>query len=273
MSEIPTIFVATPCFGGLVTKDYMQSVLSMMQVAAQNDLKMTLALLGNDALITRSRNSLVSSFINMESATHLLFVDADIGFEPDQVLRLFMADKDVVGGMYPIKDYDWSRMPRLSSSTDSFSEDAIHYVGTPLPDSVAEWDGDFVTGIYAGTGMLMIKRAVIERMIALYPELRYSGVHAFPKRDPSPTTQYALFECLIDDETGLYLSEDFAFCQRWRKIGGKIWLDTAGRLTHTGAHKFSGNPASRYNHRARYAASPPQIRYTGGVKTREERSR
>lgn len=246
MSENPVIFIATPCFGGMVTKEYMQSILSTMHVAAQNNIQMILALLGNDALITRSRNSLVSNFINETAATHLLFIDADISFEPDQVLRLLKADKDVVGGIYPIKDYDWARIS-VTSAAKNYPEDAMHYVGTPVPAKSAEWDGDFVTAIYAGTGMLMIKRAVIERMIAAYPQLQYSGIHAFPRIESSAATQYALFECLIEKDTGLYLSEDYAFCDRWRQIGGKIWLDTVGRLTHTGAHKFSGNPADRYH--------------------------
>lgn len=243
MQNSINVFIATPCYGGMVFKDYMQSIIAAMHEAARYGVQLTLALLGNDALITRSRNSLVSSFLNESRATHLLFIDADISFEPEQLIRLLRADKDVVAGMYPIKDYDWERH---GTQGETVSEAGMHYVGTPLPATEAEWDGDFVTAVYAGTGMLMVKRAAIERMIAAYPRLRYSGIHAFPRPKKSAATQYALFECLIEEDTGLYLSEDYAFCHRWREIGGKVWLDTAGRLTHTGSHRFAGNPAPRH---------------------------
>ncbi len=247
MSEIPFVFIATPCFGGLVTQAYMQSVIALMQHAGQAPMHMTLALLGNDALITRSRNTLVSSFLNDSTATHLLFVDADISFEPEQVTRMLKADKDVVAGMYPIKALDWdiTRL-RPPHSRESDEESALHYVGTPLIGDEAQWDDDFVTASYAGTGLILIKRAVIERLIAAYPELQYGAIHSYPRTNRTPATQYALFECMIDADTGLYLSEDYAFCQRWRAIGGEIWLDTAGKLTHTGPHSFPGNPAPRY---------------------------
>ncbi len=248
MSEKPFIFIATPCFGGLVTQGYMQSVIALTQHATQSPLNLTLALLANDALITRSRNTLVSTFLNDTAATHLLFIDADISFDPEQVFRMLAADKDVVAGMYPIKALDWdiARL-RPPHSTESDEESALHYVGTPLTGRDVEWDGDFVTASYAGTGLILIKREVIERMIAAYPELQYGAIHSYPRTKRTPATQYALFECMIDEETGLYLSEDYAFCHRWRALGGQIWLDTAGKLTHTGPHSFPGNPKPRYD--------------------------
>ena len=246
MSE-QSIFLATPCFGGQVCQSYMQSVISLMQYMSNHPVPMTLALLGNDALITRSRNTLVSSFLNNSTATHLLFVDADISFDPADVMRLLAADKDLVGGMYPIKALDWDSAETLMPfGRETPEASAMHYVGTPEAREVAEWDGDFVTATYVGTGMMLIKRVVIEKLIAAYPHLQYGAIHAYPRPTHTPQTQYALFECLIDEKTGLYLSEDYAFCQRWRDIGGRIWLDTATRLTHTGPHHFVGNPRPRY---------------------------
>lgn len=224
----------------------MQSVISLMQHQAEPPLKLTLALLGNDALITRSRNTLVSTFLNDTDATHLLFVDADISFAPEQVTRLLAADKDVVGAMYPIKTLDWDHAARRGDGRETNEEAALHYVGTPLDDGQARWDGDFVTASYAGTGMLLIRRRVLELMTGVYPQLQYNAIHSYPWVKRTPATQYALFDCLIDAATGLYLSEDYAFCQRWRAMGGEVWLDTAARLTHTGPYGFAGNPAPRY---------------------------
>jgi hypothetical protein len=227
----------------------MQSVIALMQHASQYPLTINLALLGNDSLITRSRNTLVSTFLNDTNMTHLLFVDADIGFDPRDVIRMISADKDVVAGMYPLKVYDWQNEIGPSSS-ESREEAALHYVGTPLVSQLAEWDGDFVTASYGGTGMMLIRREAIERMIEAYPNLQYQSVHVHPRPARTPKIQYALFECMIDSKLGIYLSEDYAFCQRWRDMGGTIWIDTLAKLTHTGQHTFPGNPALRYGRTA-----------------------
>jgi len=247
MIENKSIFIATPCYGGLVTQAYMQSIIATVQYAAGRSLVMTLALLGNDALITRARNTLVSSFLNDTQSTHLLFIDADISFEPEQVIRLLEADKDIAAAMYPIKALDWEIASlRPDHSAETIEESALNYVGMPLYDSAAERDGDFISASYAGTGMMLIRRETIEAMIKAYPKLQYDVIHSFPRVKRTPKTQYALFECMIDPETGLYLSEDFAFCHRWRALGGKIWLDTESRLTHWGAYGFAGNTSPRY---------------------------
>ena len=92
---------------------------------------------------------------------------------------------------------------------------------------------------------MLLKRRVIERMIEAYPQTRYTGAHAYSNAAGGGVS-YALFDCLIDKATNAYVSEDFGFCQRWRDIGGKIWLDTEGRLTHVGSYNFQGDPGPRF---------------------------
>lgn len=242
MTDNPFVFVATPCYGGLVTQTYMQSVIALMQHSAISGTRMTLAMLGNDALITRSRNTLLSTFLNDTDATHLMFIDADIGFEPDHIDRLLSADKPLVAGLYPLKALDWTRATPTSSETAE--ESALHYVGDPGQGTSR--DNGFARADYAGTGFMLIRRDVIEAMIEAYPSLRYNHIHAYP-RAKAVSQQYALFECLIEPDTGIYLSEDFAFCRRWREMGGEIWVDLMGKLTHTGSHIFQGNPAARHS--------------------------
>ncbi|NOG73234.1 hypothetical protein [Roseicella sp. DB1501] len=241
------VVVATPCFGAMVHQDYMLSVIRLMRYAALQGIGLGLEMLGHDSLITRSRNTLLGRFLDMPEATHLLFVDADIAFEPEQLGRMLAAGKDLVAGLYPIKAIRWDAAARARLDAGEAPETApLLYVGTPAAGAAAERDGDFVTAEYAGTGFMLIRRAAIERMIAAYPETRYRAIHAFaPGARPRPEL-HALFESVIDRETGTYLSEDFTFCQRWRAIGGKVWLDTAGRLTHVGAHDYAGQPAPRY---------------------------
>ena len=126
--ERPALLIATPCFGGLVTQGYMESVLSLLAYAADGRFTLQLSMLGHDSLITRSRNTLVAAFMDQPSATHLLFIDADIAFEPAQVERMLAFDQDIVAGIYPLKTVDWERV-----RTDRREEPAdagLQYVGT-----------------------------------------------------------------------------------------------------------------------------------------------
>jgi len=246
MSDRPHIFLATPCFGGMVTTDYMRSVIALMQVAEGAGFDLSHALLGHDALITRCRSTLLGNF--MESpASHLLFVDADIAFTPAQVLRLLRAGRDFAAGMYPIKALNWNHAAlhqRLHGETGETA--CLMYVGTPCPPAERETEDGMVTAIYAGTGFMLVTRAAVERLIAAYPQTRYRAIHAWPPpAEPAPE-RHALFDTMILPETGEYLSEDYAFCHRWRAIGGRIWLDTTCRLTHVGSFEYHGNPAARF---------------------------
>jgi hypothetical protein len=246
---VTKIIVATPCYGGLVTQRYMQCIYLLLQAAAQVGIHTQLELLGYESLITRGRNTLVAKFLDDLVATHLLFVDADIGFEAEQVLRMLNSDRDVVAGMYPLKLIEWTSaaLDRLNGG-EPLEVAPLRFVGTPCTGLEREVDGTLVTAEYAGTGLMLIRRNVFERMIDAYPDLRYSTAHnsSVPNRSPN---QYAFFDCLIHPDTREYLSEDFSFCKRWRALGGKIWLDTGGTTAHIGTYEFRGSPGGRFSNR------------------------
>ena len=213
----PLIVVATPCYGGLVTQTYMTSVLTLTQYAARGDFDLDVMLLGGDALISRARSLLVAVMLDNPRATHLLFIDADIAFDVEQVLRLLRFDKDFVAGFYPVKQIDWQQVPRRALEGEPLTSAGLTYVGT-----------------------------LCERMMTAYPELRFRKSHELTSRVAPTDKLFALFDCLIEPETGVYLSEDYAFCRRWRAIGGEIWLDTRSRLTHSGPQSFVGDTAFRF---------------------------
>lgn len=242
----PLVVIGTPCFGGLVSHDYMMSVLRLSAEAPAAGIEVAVITLGHDALITRARSTIVARFLDNPATTHLLFVDADISFEPEQALRLLRFDKDIVAGLYPAKLLDWSRLgARLGRSGETLEEAGYAYVGEPCAGDELRIEQGFATARYAGTGFQLIRRAVFERMMAAYPESRYRGAHVYPPpRDGGH--QYALFDCMIDPESGAYLSEDYAFCRRWRALGGEIWLDLQSRLTHAGQHDYRGNAGARF---------------------------
>lgn len=245
----PFVVIATPCYGGLVAQGYMESVIQTMIHAAGHGYDLTLAMNGQDSLITRSRNTLVASFLDMPQATHLMFIDADIVFPADAVHRLLAFDQDLVAGMYPIKNIDWplvqkrASVPDASGNTPALSTElGLNFVGLPNVPEKRENRGGFVTGTYAGTGFMLIKREVFTKMITAYPETKYGSAQTYPRRSHESPNQYALFDCMIEPGTNIYLSEDFAFCRRWQQLGGKIWLDTETKLAHIGTYRFEGSP-------------------------------
>ncbi len=144
-AQRPMLFIATPCFGGLVSQHYMQSILALMQFAGPAGFDAALALLGHDSLITRSRNTLVSQFLQTPHATHLLFIDADISFEAEQVLQMLSFDQDFVAGVYPLKVIDWSdaAIRRAATQAESFQAAPLLYVGSLCPGAERARDGRF----------------------------------------------------------------------------------------------------------------------------------
>lgn len=250
----PLIVVGTPCFGGLVTQDYTMSLLNLSAAAPKAGFDVAVILLGNDALITRGRSAIVARFLDNPATTHLLFIDADITFSPELVIRMMQFDKDFVAGLYPAKIIDWQQLAnRFGQTGETLDEAGLAYVGDVCTGNERKDENGFATGVYAGTGFQLIKRKVFERMITAYPETKYKAAHAFPRSSNASENLYALFDCMIDPETGVYLSEDYAFCRRWRAIGGEIWLDLTSKLVHTGNYSFRGNAAAHF-------AQPRQVK-------------
>ncbi len=243
----PFVVVGTPCFGGLVAQDFAMSLVQLSSAASAAGFDMAIVMLGNDALITRARSAIVAKFLDNPATTHLLFVDADITFSVDAVIRMLRFDKDFVAGLYPAKILDWQQMAnRFGQSTETLEEAGLAYVGDMCAGPALKIENGFATGNYAGTGFQLIKRNVFERMFAAYPESKYKALHAFPRPRQASENLYALFDCMIDKDSGVYLSEDYAFCSRWKSLGGEIWLDLSSRLVHTGSYSFRGNAQARF---------------------------
>lgn len=239
------LVVATPCFGGQISAVYALSLLKLQaRIRAYRDFNIKVLMKDGDALITRARASLLSQFLDDASATHLLFIDADIGFEPEQVLRLVECGADMCAAVYPIKRIDWQQMKNALESAQPNPAASLHYAfEVENPNAVIANSG-FIKVRYAGTGFLMIRRAALERMCAHYPQLRYKRDHSIDAAIASDN-RFALFECMIGED-GTYLSEDFAFCKRWSDMGGEIWADLSSRLHHIGPMTFCGDLASRF---------------------------
>jgi hypothetical protein len=247
MTDRIHLVVATPCFGGQVSSLYASSIFRLQRaIRAIPNTELKVLLRDGDALITRARANLVTQFLDDPTATHFLFVDADIGFAPERVFRLIESGADMVAGIYPIKRVNWDKAVRMTRAGESdISSAALDYVlEIDDPDHVVVVNG-FTRVRYAGTGFLMVRRRVFEKMSAAYRSLQYFREHSLDTLSGSPN-RFALFECMIDPATGTYLSEDFAFCKRWTDIGGEIWAGLESRLDHVGPAVFRGDVSSQF---------------------------
>jgi hypothetical protein len=207
-----------PMYNGVCNESTFISMVKFTIIAAKLGINYSIDTMVNESLITRGRNNLVAKFIFNEAATHLMFIDTDLGFDAESILRLLCANQDVVGGVYPMK-----RIP-------------IRYVINTVPNPVV--NGDLVEVSTLGTGFMLVKRSVIESMIAAHPELKYrDNIGIGAQYEPH---MYGLFDTMIDPD-GNYLSEDWTFCYLWRMMGGKVFADTGIRLDHTGYHKYAGD--------------------------------
>jgi hypothetical protein len=240
------LVVATPCFGGQISVLYAASLFKLQTLLrAYSGLNLKLIFKDGDALITRARASLISQFLDDPSATHLLFIDADIGFEPEQVLRLLQCGAEMCAAVYPVKRIDWDKVKRtIDSGRPNPAAASLQYVfEVEDRDAVIARSG-FVKVRYAGTGFLMIRRQALEEMCAQYPLLQYKRDHSLDAATASDK-RFALFECMIAED-GTYLSEDFAFCKRWTDMGGEIWADLDSKLHHVGPMTFRGDLSSQF---------------------------
>lgn len=216
------LLIGTPCTGGTVTNLYTQSVLNFQKACLdRQDVRFDSLAQWGDPLITRARQGLVTQCLCHPTATHLLFIDADVGFKPEQVFRLLKFDADIVAAAVP-------RNPR---EADRSPEPSLYFNYVSVNSAPAGRNG-FVKALTAGTGLMLIKRSALEDMVEKYRSLRYKSEFASDPAD-SRYWSYALFNCLIETDKGL-LNEDESFCRRWTDMGGEIWVDLESALKGEG---------------------------------------
>jgi hypothetical protein len=237
----PFIYLAVPCYGGNLNLYFVNSLLKLQDACRERSVGLYVDMMGGEALITRGRSRLAARFLAHAEATHLLFIDADIGFEPANVFRLLDAGKDVIAAVCPLKKIDWEKVRKaVKDGVSDLQAAAIGYVVRFLPtaDSSVEVNDGFAQVAYGGTGFLMIRRAAMQRLVDAHPELR---AKMRDMGDDLAPEAVMVFDTMIEPETGQYLSEDYAFCRRWRDLGGEIWADFEARLTHVGHAAYTGS--------------------------------
>jgi hypothetical protein len=199
----------------MLTESTFMSFIKWANTARQLGIDWTVETMVNESLISRARNTLTAKFLDMPDATHLFFVDADIGWEPWHLLVLLNRDVDVCAGLYPMKT-----MP-------------IKWVVNGFEGAEEGPDG-FQEVSKAGTGFLLMKKHVFEKLNkhpAVKPYKNDIGLD--PKYDQHLKTY---FDTAVRQNR--YYSEDWTFCENWRDLGGKIWMDKRILLRHSGSYVF-----------------------------------
>jgi hypothetical protein len=207
-----------PCYGGMLTEQTFMSFVKWGNTARQLGIDWTVETMTNESLISRARNTLTAKFLNTPESTHLMFIDADIGWEPWHLLLLLDRQKDVIGGLYPMKS-----MPIKWCVN-----------GIPGHENGPADDPNLVEVSKTGTGFLLIKREVFEKLDA-HPAVKpFANDIGLPAELNSHMKTY--FDTAVRE--GRYYSEDWTFCENWRDLGGQVFVDKRILLRHTGTYVF-----------------------------------
>lgn len=279
------LFLATPMYGGNNVGLYMKACLDLQGLCLQYGIEIRFSFLFNESLITRARNYLVDEFLRSD-CTHLLFVDADIHFDPNDVLALIALNKDVIGAPYPKKSINWKNIALSLVKDPTLSANELEnlvgdYVFNPVPGTKEFNVREPLEVLEIGTGFMMVKREVFEKFKNAYPKQNYKPDHAGQANFDGSRYIHAYFDTVIDNgytyddlyqlvklaaagdnikkrakefleteknATHRYLSEDYMFCQYARKIGIQIWLCPWMKTQHIGTYAFNGNLPAIANH-------------------------
>jgi len=248
------VTVSTPCFGGMLNEAYFHAILKTSSLFSQRKWKLYINSMGNESLITRARNTLVAQFLDtcdksQEDHTHLMFIDADISFPAQSVIRMIDYDKDIVTGVYPRKSIDWNKVKENAKKGDfkEMEQKALGYnINLAHPESI-QMEKGFIEVLDSATGFMLIKKEVFYKLKKAYPYLKYTTDQIINGKPFKSNNCYAFFDCIIDEKSNRYLSEDYGFCRLWQKTGGKIYADLMSPITHYGKYAFQGNVWSKFN--------------------------
>lgn len=204
-------------------------------------------------IIARARNSYASLILQDPSYTHLLFIDSDMGFSPEAVVRMMDLEKDFCGCIYPMRVPNEAQFyaaarklesPELARSAGQTFVGAHHITKSKLNgnESISVHRG-FVLSTGVGMGLTLIRRRVFEAIAEKSPELICPSRDDYLLRGIEERVLQC-FESLSEDD-GMFIGEDLSFCRRWIACGGEIWACIDETITHMGPVVAKGTYVDR----------------------------
>ena len=252
------LVILTPCYGGMCNIQFAKCLLDTSHLCRNHGIKLAFIECAGDSLVSRARNNLIAKAMSFPGTTHIMFIDSDIEWNPYDIIKLLKKDKDVIGGCYPKKAFQVSKLldektnvrewvqKKNQSKIDVISKTSdemlvhnkmldynLNYLSNEL-----QITNNLIQVKHIATGFLLFKKHVIETMFEKYPETKCTDDVGFVVGDENKNL-YALFDCQVRKDH--YLSEDWLFCERWSDIGGTCFIDITVNLNHIGPCTYYGS--------------------------------
>jgi hypothetical protein len=252
----PKLYILTPCYGGMCHVNYIICLMNTISLFKQFNFPIQVEFCKNDSLVSRARNNLVARALTDSTSTHYMFIDSDIAWGGLDILKLILSDKELIGGIYPLKNYDWSKLSKdpeyVSQLLKRKNESQLSSIVSDekmIQHNLLKYNINYLTNVleiennlakvrHVATGFMMIKREVFKKMMKSFPSTKYVDDINFLKPEENEFA-YALFDCGVEE--GHYFSEDWLFCHRWTKMGNEIWIDVSINLIHSGNEDYCGS--------------------------------
>ena len=243
------IYVATPVHNEC-SIHYTQALLKFQQACMMNGIMVSFSLL-KSSLVTQGRNLCVSNYLNDPmNYTHLLFIDSDIDFKFDTIIKMLKFDKEVIACPYPMKHIHWEQIwERLELGKIKTKEELMRagFIYPIKMDNLMDENKKEISVVdglievsHAPTGCMLIKRQVFDKMIKAYPELKIDQDTIVNGKTQKNPNMYNFFDTIFVPESKKYYGEDFGFCRKWSLIGGKCYCYIDDYITHVGEYQYNG---------------------------------
>ncbi len=265
------LFLGLPCYGGACAAMFARSIADLAALCTHYGIGLQMYFLMNESLITRARNYICDEFVRSQG-THMMFIDSDIGFNPNDVIAMLamMSDDspyDVLGAPYPKKCISWEKIKRAvdKGMADENPNNLEKYVGdfvfNPKGGQTSIAISEPAEVLETGTGFMMVRRKTFENYQKAYPHKSYKPDHVRTEHFDGSREIMMYFNAEIDPATKRYLSEDYLFCQEVIKMGNSVWLCPWMQLSHVGTMVFAGSLADLAQIGATATANPDELKH------------
>lgn len=264
------LFLATPMYGGQCAGMFARSVADLSALCTRYGIQLQMYFLFNESLITRARNYCVDEFMRSD-ATHLMFIDSDIGFNPHDVIALMALSRedseyDIIGGPYPKKCISWEKIKMAVDAGVADKDPGVlekfvgDYVFNPKQGAGSIPLGEPVEVLEIGTGFMMARKNTFNKFAAAFPNYSYKPDHVRTAAFDGSREIMQYFQAEIDPKSKRYLSEDYWFCQKVQEIGLKTWFCPWMQMQHVGTYIFGGSLADLASIGASATADPDKLK-------------